>query len=641
MLAPNTILRERYRIIHQLGHGGMGAVYQAMDENLSCVVAVKETFATTDEQRRAFRREAELLANLSHPTLPRVMDHFTHGEGQFLVMQFVPGHDLAELLELREQPFAVAKVIEWADQLLDALEELHSSDPPIVHRDIKPANLKVTPKGKVLLLDFGLAKGVAGQMSTADVDSHGKSIYGYTPNYAPLEQIRGRGTDPRSDLYSLAATMWTLLTGQVPPDALSRVADKEDGSPDPLRAAHEINPQVPAHLSSLLERAMSLNRNQRPATAAELRNALRDVRQTEFEHATLPLQRPNALKSTSLPPSPPPERTKKAPEPAAQGSPSSPHVPTMRVDSPPRVPTWERDGTSSTANSFAGEAEPRKKRWMPAAFIVAGVLALAIVISAISWSGWRPWAKPQQADGATKTNQQAGRSTTSNPTAPAGMVYVPGGTFTMGRDNGDEAERPAHEATAKPFFMDLTEVTIEDYVAFMRATGRRISKDFYVPGSQTEKRPITGVTWDDANAYAKWAGKRLPTEEEWEFAARGTDGRLYPWGNRSWTPVVANVNNAQGNLTNVGVHEGKSPFGLSDMIGNAWEWTASDFRAYPGGSLPGNLPSGDIKVIRGGSYDSDLNTATTTYRRGYPARGNYDYGKTGFRCVTDVGGSSN
>jgi serine/threonine protein kinase len=290
MLAPNTILRERYRIIHQLGHGGMGAVYQAMDENLSCVVAVKETFATTDELRRAFRREAELLANLSHPTLPRVTDHFTHGEGQFLVMQFVPGHDLAELLELREQPFPVAKVLDWADQLLDALEELHSPDPPIIHRDIKPANLKITPKGKVLLLDFGLAKGFAGQMSTVEAESHRKSVYGYTPNYAPLEQIRGRGTDPRSDLYSLAATLWTLLTGKVPPDALSRVAEKEDGNPDPLRPAHEINAQVPAAVSSTLNRAMAVNRNQRQASAAELGNALREAREAEFERPTLPME---------------------------------------------------------------------------------------------------------------------------------------------------------------------------------------------------------------------------------------------------------------------------------------------------------------------------------------------------------------
>src|SRR5258708_24101566 len=207
MLSPNTILRDRYRIIHQLGHGGMGAGYEARAETLSCGVAVKETFGVTDEHRRAYRREAELLANLSHPTLPRVMDHFAHGEGQFLVMQFVPGHDLAELLELREQSFSVAKVIEWADQLLDALEELHSSDPPIIHRDINPSNLKLTPKGKVLLLDFGLAKGFAGQMSTADADSRGKSIYGYTAHYAPLEQMRGAGTDQRSDLYSLAATL--------------------------------------------------------------------------------------------------------------------------------------------------------------------------------------------------------------------------------------------------------------------------------------------------------------------------------------------------------------------------------------------------------------------------------------------------
>src|SRR5947207_418829 len=187
------------------------------------------------------------------------MDHFTHGDGQFLVMQFIPGHDLAELLDLREQPFAVAKVLDWADQLLDALEELHSSNPPIIHRDIKPSNLKVTPKGRILLLDFGLAKGSAGQMSTADVDSQAKSIYGYTPHYAPLEQIRGAGTDPRSDLYSLAATLWTLLTGKVPPDALSRLAEKDEGNADPLRPADEINPQVPAAVSNALNRALSVN----------------------------------------------------------------------------------------------------------------------------------------------------------------------------------------------------------------------------------------------------------------------------------------------------------------------------------------------------------------------------------------------
>ena len=632
MLSSNTILRERYRIIQQLGHGGMGAVYQAMDENLSCVVAVKETFAVTDEQRRAFRREAELLANLSHPTLPRVMDHFTHGEGQFLVMQFVPGHDLAELLGLREQPFPVAKVLDWADQLLDALEELHLSDPPIIHRDIKPANLKVTPKGKILLLDFGLAKGVAGQMSTADVDSHGKSIYGYTPNYAPLEQIRGRGTDPRSDLYSLAATTWTLLTGEVPPDALSRVAEKEEGNPDPLRPAHELNPQVPLTVSNLLQQAMSLNRNQRQSTAAEFRNGLRDVRQVEFEHATLPLKRPDALKSTSLPSTPPPERTVRSPEPESQRPHSKPqHVPTMRVDSPPAVATWESGVAASTADSFAGEAR-RGKTWKPAALIVAVVLVLGVAIGVMAW---RPWAK-QQADDTTKTNPLGIGTATSNLAAPAGMAYVPGGEFMMGRDDGDEYERPAHKVTVKPFFVDINEVTRQQYQEFVNKTGHAApanwkSKTF---PAGTGQQPVTDVTWDDANAYAKWAGKRMPTEEEWEFAARGTDGRRYPWGN-DWKTGNANADDANKSLMDAGSSKGASPYGATDMVGNAWEWTASKLAAYPGGQLS-KPTTGDLRVIRGGSYTESKDEATTTYRRGYPARGNYDYANTGFRCVKDV-----
>jgi formylglycine-generating enzyme required for sulfatase activity/predicted Ser/Thr protein kinase len=627
MLSPNTILRERYRIIHQLGHGGMGAVYQAMDENLSCVVAVKETFAVTDEQRRAFRREAELLANLTHPTLPRVMDHFTHGEGQFLVMQFVPGHDLAELLELREQPFAAAKVIEWADQLLDALEELHSSAPPIIHRDIKPSNLKVTPKGKVLLLDFGLAKGVAGQMSTADVDSHGKSVYGYTPNYAPLEQIRGRGTDQRSDLYSLAATLWTLLTGKVPPDALSRVAEKEDGNPDPLQPAHEINPQVPITLSNVLQRAMSLNRNQRQTTAAEFRNALRDVRQGEFECATLPLQRPNALESTSLPSSPPPDLTMKSPSADSHSSPSSPqYVPTIRVDSPPAVPSWERGPASSTANSLAGETQSQRKPWKRYALIIAGVLVVAISIA--TWAGWRSW---------TQTNKQTGFSATSSPTARAGMVYVPGGDFMMGRDDGDEYERPSHRVNVKPFFMDQFEVTNEDYAKFVKATAHR-APTTWVNGNYADgvaRKPVTGVTWDDANAYAKWAGKRLPTEEEYEFAARGTDSRLYPWGN-DWGAGLANAEGASEDTVDVGTYKGTSPFGVFDMVGNAWEWTASKLTAYPGGSISVQPAGGNLRVIRGCTYACKASQATATYRRGWPATGADNYNNTGFRCVEDV-----
>lgn len=658
MLSPNTILRERYRIIHQLGHGGMGAVYQAMDENLSCVVAVKETFATNDEQRRAFRREAELLANLSHPALPRVTDHFTHGEGQFLVMQFVPGHDLAELLELREQPFPVAKVLDWADQLLDALEDLHLSAPPIIHRDIKPSNLKVTPKGKILLLDFGLAKGFAGQMSTADADSRGKSIYGYTAHYAPLEQMRGAGTDQRSDLYSLAATLWTLLTGKIPPDALSRVGEKEDGNPDPLRPAHEISPQVPVAVSNVLTRAMSLNRNQRQATAVDLRTELQNAHK-ESEGATQRLPQFRAPEPTSLPPdSPPPGSTMNAPGPTPQSSPANPqYVPTIRVDSPPAVPTWDRTGVSSTAASFAGEENKPKKtgfsfqlRWGRFALIVASVLVIGT--SVVVWRATLDRPDSLSATAPTQNSNRVNTTATNNPTAPAGMVYIPGGEFMMGRDEGDQYERPAHKVTVRPFFMDVDEVTNEDYANFVKATGLQPPstwiprfdewlkagkpKASYPTG--TARRPVTGVTWDDATAYAKWAGKRLPTEEEWEFAARGTDGRRYPWGD-DWQSGNANADDANKALADVGSYKGESPFGVSDMVGNAWEWTASFYKAYPRGQVPPQM-TGDDRMIRGGSYTESKDEATTTYRRGYPARGNYDYSNTGFRCLKDIAGSS-
>ena len=145
MLSPNTILQNRYRIVRELGHGGMGAVYEAIDQRVSCVVVLKETLVGREtEARQVFEHEAALLANLRHPSLPKVMDYFSEGKGEFLIMEYVPGYDLGELMELRGGPFPQDKVLSWADQILKVLEYLHSRQPPILHRDIKPSNLKVT-----------------------------------------------------------------------------------------------------------------------------------------------------------------------------------------------------------------------------------------------------------------------------------------------------------------------------------------------------------------------------------------------------------------------------------------------------------------------------------------------------------------
>jgi serine/threonine protein kinase len=303
MLTPDTVLQNRYRIVRQLGQGGMGAVYEAVDERLDSTVALKETFFADERLRKQFEREARLLARLHHPALPRVSDHFSEGEGQFLVMHFIAGDDLGEMSARRGGALPPEEVLTWTDQLLDALDYLHTQDPQIIHRDIKPQNLKLTPRGQIILLDFGLAKGQAGEISRVTTTG---SIFGYTPNYAPLEQIQGLGTDARSDLYALAATMYHMMTGVKPPDALTRAAAIVNGQPDPLKPAHELNPNVPPQSALVLHAAMAQNRDQRYASAAEMRNALQAARsettvsnRTDANTIIVPVLAPVASRTTA------------------------------------------------------------------------------------------------------------------------------------------------------------------------------------------------------------------------------------------------------------------------------------------------------------------------------------------------------
>lgn len=267
-------MQNRYRIVRQLGQGGMGTVYEAEALRLNTSFALKETLFTDERLRQQFEREAQLLARLRHPAMPRVFDHFEEGDGLFLVMDFIQGEDLWGMLERRNGPFPQDEVLAWADQLLDVLNYLHTQEPPVIHRDIKPQNLKLMNEKQIVLLDFGLAKGFAGQASRVTTSG---SIFGYTPNYAPLEQIQGTGTDPRSDLYALAATLYHLLTGVTPPDALSRASALIGQLPNPLRPADELNPLISPEVASVLQNAMAQHPNQRPASAAAMRVLLKDA----------------------------------------------------------------------------------------------------------------------------------------------------------------------------------------------------------------------------------------------------------------------------------------------------------------------------------------------------------------------------
>lgn len=282
MLEPDVLVHNRYRVIQLIGEGGMGSVYEAVDQRLATTVALKQTHISGAQYERAFQREAQLLSRLRHPALPKVIDYFADGNNQFLVMEFIHGTDLGTLLERQDKPFPVADVLTWADQLLDALQYLHTQQLPIIHRDIKPQNLKLTPSGAITLLDFGLAKGAA-EFQTQPAT--GRSIFGYTPQYAPPEQIQGTGTDQRSDIYALGATLYALIIGAPPESAPTRLDALVRRHPDPLRPAHEVNRQVPPAVGKALMRAMDLDPGKRFPSAAEMRAALQSIHSQVWQPA--------------------------------------------------------------------------------------------------------------------------------------------------------------------------------------------------------------------------------------------------------------------------------------------------------------------------------------------------------------------
>ncbi|HYJ92815.1 MAG TPA: serine/threonine-protein kinase [Pyrinomonadaceae bacterium] len=267
MVETGTILQGRFLIEQELARGGMGAVYLAIDQKFGSRVAIKKRFYANAELAEAFEREGRLLNGLHHPILPHVSDYFREGDGHFIVMEYIEGDDLSQMLK-RGETFPVENVVRWMRELLDGLDYLHSQNPPIIHRDIKPGNLKITSRGNIVLLDFGLAKETSGD--TLGV----KSVFGYSRRYSPLEQIEGAGTDARSDIFSLGATIYHLLVGEPPIDVLARASAIVSGRPDPLTLASDINKNVPVALARSLDRALALNADLRFASAKQMQTAV-------------------------------------------------------------------------------------------------------------------------------------------------------------------------------------------------------------------------------------------------------------------------------------------------------------------------------------------------------------------------------
>jgi serine/threonine protein kinase len=280
-LERGAFLYNRYRILEILGQGGMGSIYRAIDDNLGVEVAVKENLFTTDEYARQFRREAVILANLRHPNLPRVSDHFViDGQGQYLVMDYIEGEDLRERMD-RLGVISESEVLVMGAAICDALSYMHTRKPPVLHRDIKPGNVKITPQGQIYLVDFGLAKVVhAGQQTSTGARA-------MTPGYSPPEQYGAARTDHRSDIYSLGATMYAALVGVIPEDSLARTMEQTELTPIRKR-----NTKISRRTASAVEKALEVHPDDRFQDADEFKQALLNARGVTIkklvEQGTLP-----------------------------------------------------------------------------------------------------------------------------------------------------------------------------------------------------------------------------------------------------------------------------------------------------------------------------------------------------------------
>jgi serine/threonine-protein kinase len=256
---------ERYKILNRIGQGGMGAVYLVQDQHLKnrqwAMKEMSDANITNPLERRqaidAFQGEAKLLGQLAHTNLPKVIDVLSQGNKHYLVMDYIEGKTLEDLLLERQQPFSEAEVLRWAAQLCEVLSYLHHQTPPIIFRDFKPANIILTPSGDVKLIDFGIAR-------LFKKGKSGDTVKLGTPGYAPVEQYGQGQTDVRSDIYALGVTLHRLLTGY----------DPTDKPFDPLPKTRQLNPVISVALERVIEQATQTEAQSRFQTAAEMKQAL-------------------------------------------------------------------------------------------------------------------------------------------------------------------------------------------------------------------------------------------------------------------------------------------------------------------------------------------------------------------------------
>lgn len=635
-------LENKYLIERLLGKGAMGVVYLATHSTVGHRVAVKVLHPNLVDDRQSierFKREAQAAALIHHPNAVTIHDFGeTEDNVVFLVMEYLSGPSLARLIE-QEGQLPPSRALGILKQVCSALDAAHRRG--VIHRDIKPENIVVETTHDqqefVKVVDFGIAKLEEG---STQLTKTGTTIG--TPDYMSPEQIQGLELDARADVYSLAVVAYEMLCGKLPYEGTTAMAITVKHLLEPPKSLRQFAPHVSPELERVVLGAMNKEKELRPASAMEFYQQLERASATQrYETSRLPADVPldkTAMLSDASLAKPLTDSALAAPVPEATVRLGSREA--IAVFSPPSSPA--EGSPRATLESLSTETEP-SLRTVSAPLVaprssVAKYAVAGLIVAAIAASGWFGY---QQLFTKMPAAEPAGNaSTPAGPTAAAevsGMIFIKGGPFVMGFGDKNEAWGPAYRTSVRDFYLDKYEVPFREFRQFVEQSGYRAEgnwKEYDLPGGKDDF-PVVGVTWDDAAAYAKWRGKRLPTEAEWEFAARGSDGRQYPWGD-VWKDDATNfyVNKESQAVPVTGLKNDVSVFGVFGLAGNVSEWVADTVYSYPESTFrpPSNLRQN--RIFRGGSFELEKDKCHTYWRGSYAA--SYADRSTGFRCASDT-----
>jgi serine/threonine-protein kinase len=655
----------KYQILDEIGRGGMGVVYRGYDTALERQVAIKVLAPHLVWEKdfvERFLREARTAARLKHPNIVTIHDVGEQDGNYYIVMELLEGETLGQMVA-RRGPLPVAEAASIASQVASALDRAHEQG--LIHRDLKPGNVIVDKEGQATLTDFGIARAMEGTRLTSTGATLG------TPEYMSPEQALGREADRRSDIYSLGVVCYEMLTGRVPFHAETPLAILHQQAYEPPPEARNLNPGLSPEVEQVLLKALAKESRERYGSAGELAQALREA---SGAPAGAPV-RPRPVEPPTIVERPIPLPRRRSVLPWVGGGLGAIVlvVAAMLIfgRGPGPEPTLTPDG-EATATALAWHRATQTAEAITVATpTTTRTLAPAPTATPTKMPPVEPTrtptATPTKKPTATPTHTRTPTPRPSTPTftptpTPMPMVHVPAGEFTMGSSDAElnhalalcsedlgggcdlhwfEDERPQHTVYLDAFYIDQFEVTNAYYQQCVKAGACRAL------GTGGDQHPVTFVSWHDADKYCRWVDKRLPTEAEWEKAARGTDGRVFPWGNSLTKGNQANfcdVNCPKKERRYFGADDGyeeiaptggypagASPYGALDMAGNVWEWVADWYQSYPGSTYQSEYFGKKLKVMRGGSCDNYRADLRTTVRNALDP--NMGYYNVGFRCV--------